>query len=188
MIETGPVHNPHYYEQLFANPEQIERRRRFNVGNRVNPGEYCENGALIDIYSLKANLDRRRNLPEEKKKNILARHRQLNHVLWVTLPRICSIDNTRYRRYIFDALYEHLQGGDVAVKVERFLNRKILNGEYATLVETYINQQKQLFRAIFNETINIEEFETYYDEFQKIMQDTIKDYNKMFKKSLKIDL
>ena len=188
MIETGPVHNPHYYEQLFANPEQIERRRQLNAGNRVNPDEYCENGALIDLYSLKASLDRRRDLPEEKKISVLTRHRQLNHVLLVTLPRICSIDNTRYRGYIFDALYEHLQGGDVAVKVERFLNRKILNGEYATLVETYINQQKQLFRAIANETITVGEFETHHDEFKKIMQDTIKDYNKIFKKSLKIDL
>ena len=188
MIETGPVHNPHYYEQLFANPEQIERRRRLNAGYRVNPNEYCENGALIDIYSLKANLDRRRDLPEQKKISILTRHRELNHALMVTLPRICSIDNTRYRIYIFDALYEHLKGGDVAIKVERFLNRKILNGEYATLVETYINQQKQLFRAIANETITVDEFETHHDEFKKIMQDTIKDYNKMFKKSLKIDL
>lgn len=188
MIETGPVHNPHYYEQLFANPEQIERRRQLNFGNRVNPDEYCDNGALIDLYSLKASLDRRRDLPEEKKISVLTRHRQLNHVLMVTLPRIGSIDNTRYRRYIFDALYEHLQGGDVAVKVERFLNRKILNGEYATLVQTYINQQKQLFRAIANQTITVEEFETHHDEFKKIMQDTIKDYNKIFKKSLKIDL
>ena len=90
--------------------------------------------------------------------------------------------------YIFHALLDHVVGKDVTVKVERFLNRKTLNNEYVTLLETYINQQKQLFRAFRNDQLSVVDLLSHYDSFREIMQDTLKDYNKMFKKTLKITL
>ena len=186
MIETGPVHNPHYYEELFANPDRIAQRYHHRGG--MNPNEDCENRGLIHIYDLRDRLRNRNDLTDDQKSNIFTRHRQLTHIQSVTLPKILSINNARYREYIFEALREHIKGGNVSVKVERFLNRKILNNEYGTLIETYINQQKQLFVAICNRAISMNEFEAQYDGFKDIMQDTVKDYNKMFKKSLKIDL
>ena len=83
---------------------------------------------------------------------------------------------------------DHLKGKTVAPRVERFLNRRILNSEYSTLLETYINQQNQLLYAFCNQTVTFQEFVDQFDSFKSVMQDTLKDYNKMFKKSMRIRL
>ena len=181
MIETGPVHNPHYYEEMFANPRRV---RNLNV---ERPGGNCENRPILSAVDLRIRMERM-ELTQDQRSAIFERHRQLLHVKYDVLPKIGSITDQRYRVYIFNALLDHVVGKDVTVKVERFLNRKTLNNEYVTLLETYINQQKQLFRAFRNDELSVVDLLSHHDSFREIMQDTLKDYNKMFKKTLKITL
>ena len=151
-IETGPVHNPHYYDWVFNN-EQIQRPEVHE--------EDCNETTIPNLYNLRSSLGNRKYHPREISK-ILNIHRHVLHLKEIEVPKLLGYtgryDNgtfennyeNSYRRkllpYLYKLIYNKL---DSKKKLEQFDYRVKCDIEFSYIIQTYLTEQIYLLNLIY---------------------------------------
>jgi hypothetical protein len=159
-IETGLIHNPHYFEWM-----------RDNGGIPRNPHER-ECGGLpdyIQLYSFQIILDTSFNYIVELYRNIL-------HIQEVTLPRLPTImDNNSNLDLRIDYLMKKI---DKEVFMKKLITREKDNTkmiEYRQIIEMYYNVTRDLINKLFTD-LEYSQYSQYNDkDIKKIISKFIDD-------------
>ena len=174
VVETGSVHNPHYFEQLFNG----NVNRNFDYGPQADG--ICNEGNIPNAFHVRRKL----NNESDNGPLIMERLRQLIHIRSVTIHQLTH-DEQQLRKSLFDYLLRHIKGSNNIDKLyEIAMTRKQVYDEYAQLLQTYINQQSYLFNSFLNDRITESDLISQYDAFRNMSNDTIAEFNRVFKRKL----
>lgn len=174
VIETGSVHNPHYFEQLFNG----NVNRNFERGYQDDG--MCNEGTIPNASHVRQKL----NNESGNGTLILGRLRELVHIHRVTMVEL-TLNDEQLRRSLFNYLTRHIQGKDNMKKsYEILMTKKQIYDEYLQLFQTYINQQSYLFNSFLNDRISESDLISQYDAFNGISNDTITEFNHVFKRKI----
>ena len=163
-IETGVIHNPHYYE--------FQRNQNNGVAPRVPGDNPCEE--FYNLYQIRNSVYNK--LPnQEPLINILDKiHRFIQHNRHVELPqlrhRIDELQNNEHLRilYIIGQIDREQLARDISLKDTK--RRKF--SEIIHLYEIYVNVGIDLFQIIVNSTLVGNDFTIH-------VQQQIKNYNNL---------
>ena len=96
-----------------------------------------------------------------------------------------TLNDEQLRRSLFNYLTRHIQGKDNMKKsYEILMTKKQIYDEYLQLFQTYINQQSYLFNSFLNDRISESDLISQYDAFNGISNDTITEFNHVFKRKI----
>ena len=136
LVETGAVHNPHYYEWLTRNGAE-------NIGNIENIA--CGQLPSIREYDVILNFN-------SSSKIIRNLHRLIVHSEWVIIPQ--NLNENRVRdnidlriKFLLDEISEK-QWVSTLITRER---KRMKNRAYRQIIQMFINVATDLFRRLFVE-------------------------------------
>lgn len=179
-IETGRIHNPHYFDWLFSG------------GNERN--ENLEDNDICNEDQLPHPTNLRNYLNDTPLLQIMKRTEVKN--LYMKLQHFISIDLRKYelmemetKPKEFKYLISFVQGDQKVPKnFESFEMKKNLNAEFYTILNNYKRNQIHLFRALFNKSIAYNDFRQQYYGNKTIYTECISNFNTFFKKKYTINL
>ena len=171
-IETGTIHNPHYFEWMFNGNN--------TVGNEENVNEVCNENRIPHQFSLRVFIEKQASPNSVQCKKVIECYRTLAHIKHSEIPHfVMSEQNIREK--IFSFLYNSLVSEESQKKkYETLLTQKSKNDEMHTILETYNRHQIHLIRSLLNETITIEHYLEEYDKYRDWFKDVINDHKKIY--------
>ena len=183
-IETGAVHNPHYFDWLF------------DGGNNTNNNgvDVCNQNQLPPFQSVSNILQRKLNISylEIKKnkvaRNILHYYRSLVHLDQVELQSLNTTDHN-YRRGLLPYLYGLLRTTDTEYSkksIEQYDYKKGCDRELSQIVGTYLQQQRYHYHSfIVDDTMDcpmfIKELQSTMDFYKTAIERFEKEYNRSYR-------
>lgn len=180
-IETGRVHNPHYFDWLFNGGNEN------NANLNIVENDLCNEQVMPHIFRLREFITTA-NLNTEKKNTITSFFRQLEHTISVDMPRYLIADGN-VRSNIFHNLILYIRNEkNPAKNFETYMMKQDLYNEMYTILNNYKRNQIHLFRALFSRNVEYESFMEQYEQNRAIFNDGIKTFNSFYKKSYTIHL
>ena len=179
-IETGPIHNPHYYEIMFNQ----NRNRNQAVAENINANVMdCENeDVMINIAELRYFL-RQVDLTTNQEYSINKIHRNIQHLIYAGLPTFEN-NEMKTRELTFKLLCLHIQGSDVRQKFEQNFQKEQVNQEFYTVLNSYKRQQIHNFKCWLNHQISIDEMIGNYNNCKVFYKDTVTKLSKVYKRTI----
>lgn len=179
-IENGRIHNPHYFDWLFNG-----RQQENNV--EILQNDQCNEEILPHPFQLQ-NFLRDPTIDQLTFHTVRSYYQQLQHNISVDLDRYDMNDNS-LRAASFRNLLMYLKGDTTCSKnFESFYMKKDLYNEMYTILNNYKRNQIHLFRALFQYTVNFEDFRNGYEQNKTIFNECIKNFNSFYKKDYVITL
>ena len=178
-IETGPIHNPHYYETMFQNAERNNRQDIHLPENILN----CEEeDVFLNIHDLRYFL-RDKNCSYETEQALGRIHRRIQHLISGILP-IYEENDFGYRSSLFTLLHKHINGFNSEAKFESNYQRQQVNNELYAVINSLKRQKIHLFKCWMNDRLTLDELETQIDECDNFYFDTLKKFSKVYKRKM----
>ena len=175
-IETGAIHNPHYFEWLFDQRGQGGARREEGGGNN------CNDDRLPDFFRIST----RMNSPLQEQQ-IVDRFQKIRHFQHVVMPRFLT-DPNGHRRQIFQYLHKYLMNDNRAPKkFEECMQRFETDNEIYEVLNSYRRIQTHLFRTFANGRISGEEFLAQFNDCRDYYRDVIRNTAKIYKRTIRVD-
>lgn len=173
-VETGPVHNPHYYEWLFNGGNENDRPRT----NQQEDVE-CNENVLPSIYRIR----------DFNNEEILNYYQKLTHLKQVEVRKLQGNYNffyrytmeQSYRRKLLPILKKFIKDGNKK-PLEQFDYRHSCNMEMSHILEGYIQQQTHNFHSLLQNK-NIKEFQELYNRTKNYYDGAISTFEKEYKKT-----
>lgn len=176
-IEQGAIHNPHYFEWLFAQRGQ-EAPERDPAGN-------CNEDRLPDIRRV---LERCLEPETLITREIAELYRKIRHFRYVIMPRFSTADPTSHRRQIFRYLYMYLMNDARAPKkFEESVQRFETNNEIYEILNSYRRIQTHLFRTFANGEITQDAFLNQFHDCKDYYHEIIKNTGKVYKRTIRVE-
>lgn len=179
IIETGAVHNPHYFDWLFEG------------GNGVNNTvDICNQNHLPSFQLVSNQLQKKLNISSYEVRNnkiskrILSYYRSLLHLDNVELHAL-NVSERNYRRGILPYLYGLLQNLDYAKKsLEQYDYKKECDKELSQIVETYLRQQRYNYHSfVSDETLSCENFLKEIENTMNFYTNAVERFEKEYNRS-----
>lgn len=183
-IETGRIHNPHYFDWLFNERQQQQppQIQEIDVCNEETlPGT---NNFRLFIY----HLSMYDGITNEQRDNLKNLYQRLQHIISVDLRKY-EISEGEVRKVVFYKLLTHVkENKNVSTDFEKFIMKRDLYGELSTILNNYKRSQIHLFRALFSLNVNLNDFNELYEKNKTIYYEAINNFNNFYKKNYKIRL
>ena len=177
-IEHGAIHNPHYFEWLFA------QRNQAAPAHDV-PGN-CNEGRLPDFRHVQS---RAGNGPHgmRREREIGELYRKMQHFSYDIMPRF-STSAAEHRRHIFRYLEMYLKNdGNAPKKFEECVQRFETNNEIYEILNSYRRMQTHLFRTFVNSEITYDAFLNQFQDCKDYYRGIIKNTAKVYKRTIRVD-
>lgn len=180
IVETGRIHNPHYFDWLFNGREQ-------NQNLNIVDNDVCNEDVMPHAFTLQRFVQNNSNMSYEQKLNLRNLFQRLEHNIHVDLRRY-NINEQNVRDHIFTYLVSYIKGdNNISKNFETFMMKKDLYNEFHTILNNYKRSQIHLFRALLNNSIDYNYFLKNSCQNKQIYYDCIKNFNRFYKKNYKID-
>ena len=175
-IETGPVHNPHYYDWLFNGGNENDRH---GPNGPENVG--CNENVLPSIYRIR----------DFNNEEILNYHQRLSHLKNVEIRKLEGTYNNygrnnpeqSYREKLIPILTKFIKDGNKK-PLEQFDYRSSCNREMVHILNGYIQQQTHNFHSLVQDQ-KIDEFLELYNQTKNYYKGAITTFEKEYKKTYK---
>ena len=173
-IETGPVHNPHYYDWLF-NGGNENNRPRMNGPENLE----CNENVLPSIYAIR----------DFQNQELINYHQKLTHLKQVEVRRLEG-EGIYYRNYDPEQIYrekllpilkKYIKNGNKK-PLEQFDYRQSCNREMVHILNGYIQQQTHNFHSLTRNK-NIDEFIELYNQTKNYYEGAISTFEKEYKRN-----
>ena len=177
-IETGPVHNPHYYDWLFHNGGNENERTRIN--GPVNL--VCNDNVLPSIYAIR----------DFQNQELINYHQKLTHLKQVEVRKLEGTygyyrhnnnPENAYREQLLPILKKYIQDGNKK-PLEQFDYRHSCNMEMVHILNGYFQQQTHNFHALTRNK-NLEEFMDLYHQTKNYYESAISTFEKEYRRTYK---
>lgn len=159
-IETGPVHNPHYFDWLFEGGGN-------RTNNNNNAVDICNQNNLPPFNLVSSAVKKKLNISlydlrqakDDKIKLILNYYRSLVHLENVELNALNTTEQN-YRRGLLPHLYNLLKNNKNSKKgIEQYDYKKECDRELSQIVETYLQQQRYNYHSlVLDDNLSCEDF------------------------------
>ena len=178
-IETGRIHNPHYFDWLFNGGA--------NQGEVMNDNDVCNENDLPHPSRL-SNLVANTAIPPSVKEKMKRLYQRLQHIISVEMRRY-EVTDVNARTQVFHYLISHIKGNkQISKNYEAFTMKNDLYNEFYTILNNYKRSQIHLFRALFNGSIGHDDFFKQYKYNKIIYSGYMDNFNKFYKKKYKVTL
>jgi len=179
-IETGRVHNPHYFDWLFSGGNERNQNMEEN--------DICNEDQLPHPTNLRNYLNDIPLLPINHKTEVQDLYMKLQHFISIDLRKY-EVMEMETKPKEFKYLLSFVQGDqNVPKNFESFEMKKNLNAEFYTILNNYKRNQIHLFRALLNKSITYYDFRQQYSGNKTIYTECISNFNTFFKKKYTINL
>lgn len=180
-IETGVVHNPHYFDWLFDGGGRQHQQNNNDVCNQnqlpslTDVANSCRKKLNISSYELRTH---------KVSKIILNYYRYLVHIDSVELVALETTDE-KYRRGLLPHLYSLLKNTENSKKgMEQYDYKKDCDRELSQILETYLQQQRYNYHSfILDENLTCEQFLKDLSDTMEFYVNAIKRFEKEYGRS-----
>ncbi len=182
-IESGSIHNPHYFDWLF---DQSRQEMTMNTDLPVD----CDDNNLPNIHLL-------RNILRENdafSNHIISRYRTLVHIKEVEIPILQGLYynphnltvHQIYRLKLLPHLYNITRSPLIARRdLERFDYQFMCNVECVEILNTYVRQQTYLFHQLVRRQVDNHEFMENYEQIKHFFLNALTIFEKEYKRKYK---
>ena len=178
-IETGSIHNPHYFDWMFNTDTQ-------EIVDEQN--DFCNENRLPHQTRLKCFIKKQSNPKSSECQLVIECYRTIQHIKNVEMNRFL-ISETDIKRNIFEYLYSYLMYDKSPKKnYEILLTKKLKNDEIYNILETYNRHQIHLIRSLIKEKITIDNYLDEYNKYREFYINIIDDYKKIYNFKKKIHI
>ena len=174
-VETGPVHNPHYYDWLFNGGDENNRPR-------VNGPENleCNENVLPSIYAIR----------DFQNQELINYYQNLTHLKQVEVRKLEGTYGNyyhnnnpehMYREKLLPILKKYIKNGDKK-PLEQFDYRESCHREMVHILNAYIQQQTHNFHSLTRNK-NVDEFQQLYHQTKNYYEGAILTFEKEYRRN-----
>lgn len=179
-IETGPVHNPHYFDWLFDGGTEMR-------GNNV---DICNQNNLPSVIRIEQTLCQKKNISnfelrkDDDYRQIISNYRILIHIENVELP-IINITQERYRNGLLHNLYSLFDNLKFGKKqIEQYDYKKECDREIYQIITTYLQQQRYHYHSfILDESLSSSSLLKELNDTKRFYHNAIERFEKEYNRS-----
>lgn len=177
-IETGAIHNPHYFQWLFRQGENA------TVPNEIVPNEIVCNEDTLPLVNDISHLCE----TDDERTKILEIYRNLQHFRYVTMNRYRT-SPLKHRTQIFKNLLQYLKNeGNAPKNFEHSIQRYETDNEIFEILNSYRRLQTHLFRSFSTSNLTTGELMQQYTECQDYYKNVISETAKIYKRTLNVQV